>query len=257
MQLRFLEQFLRGVDTGITREPPDPAGDPPATRRATAGATRTSGRWRAREWTEWHLDAADRRPGDDAPGGDERGHATTPTRRRRRRTPRSPPAPFEHDTEITGPVKLRLWVSSSSDDADLFAIVRKLGRDGREVTFPGPMPGGSPIAVAYGWLRASHRKLDPDRARRPGGRSTPTTSSRSCSPARSFRVEIEIWPTSVVVERGERLVLEVGAKDDPQSFFQHDDPRDRARTGTNTIHTGGTFDSHLLLPIIPAPRSGR
>jgi predicted acyl esterase len=65
-------------------------------------------------------------------------------------------------------------------------------------------------------------------------------------------VDIEIWPTSVVFERGERLLLEVGAKDDPRSFFQHDDPRDRARTGTNTIHTGGTFDSHLLLPIIPA-----
>ena len=63
---------------------------------------------------------------------------------------------------------------------------------------------------------------------------------------------VEIWPTSIVVERGERLVLEVGAKDDPRSFFQHDDPRDRARTGTNTIHTGGKFDSHLLLPIIPA-----
>ena len=70
-------------------------------------------------------------------------------------------------------------------------------------------------------------------------------------PGETVRLEVEVWPTSVVLERGERLVLEVGAKDDPQSFFQHDDPHDRARTGTNTIHTGGAFDSHLLLPIIP------
>ena len=55
-----------------------------------------------------------------------------------------------------------------------------------------------------------------------------------------------------MVERGQRLVLEVGTKADPRNFFQHDDSRDRARTGTNTIHTGGKFDSHMLLPIIPA-----
>jgi hypothetical protein len=36
----------------------------------------------------------------------------------------------------------------------------------------------------------------------------------------------------------ETHVLEVGAKDDPQSFFRHDDPRDRVSMGTNTIHTG-------------------
>ena len=141
-------------------------------------------------------------------------------------------------------------MSSSSDDADIFVIVRKLGHDGREVTFPGPMPGGSPIAVAYGWLRASHRKLD-------GSRSTPWRpfhthdELQKLQPGETVPLEIEVWPTSVVVERGERLVLEVGAKDDPQSFFQHDDPRDRARTGTNTIHTGGAFDSHLVLPVIP------
>jgi predicted acyl esterase len=142
-------------------------------------------------------------------------------------------------------VKLRLWVSSSSDDADVFVIVRKLGRDGREVRFPGPMPGGSPVAVAYGWLRASHRKLDESR-------STPWRpfhthdELQKLQPGQTVRPELEVWPTSVVLERGERLVLEVGAKDDPQSFFQHDDPCDRARAGTSMIHTGGAYDSHLL-----------
>jgi len=54
-----------------------------------------------------------------------------------------------------------------------------------------------------------------------------------------------------VFEPGHRLVLEIGAQDDPQSFFQHDDPRDRIARGSVTLHTGGSFDSHLLLPIIP------
>jgi predicted acyl esterase len=66
---------------------------------------------------------------------------------------------FEQETEFTGPVMLKLWISSNSDDADLFAIVRKIGRDGRDVVFPGQ---SSPaIPAACGWLRASHSKLDP------------------------------------------------------------------------------------------------
>ena len=247
VQLRFLEQFLRGVDTGITREPPIRL----AIRRAGERY-----HWRYEEewplartqWTQWHLDAAGSlRPTPpvassaatyDADPAAAKTNATFAT------------AAFEREMEITGPIALRLWVSSSSDDADLFAVLRKLDRDGHEVTFPGPMPGGSPIAVAYGWLRASHRKLDP-------ARSTPWRPFHTHDELQKLRpgevvpVDVEIWPTSVVVEPGERLVLEVGAKDDPRSFFQHDDPRDRARTGTNTIHTGGAYDSHLLLPIIP------
>jgi predicted acyl esterase len=247
VQLRFLEQFLRGVDTGITREPPI---------RLAVRHDAERYRWHyenewplARtEWVEWHLDSASgglatTRPTAagtvtyDADPSAQLTHASFAT------------AAFDHDTEITGPVKLRLWVSSSSDDADLFAVVRKLGRDGREVTFPGQMPR-TQIAAAYGWLRASHRKLDAERSK-PWRPFHTHDDLQKLQPGEIVPVEIEIWPTSLVVERGERLVLEVGAKDDPLSSFQHDDPRDRARTGTNTIHTGGKFDSHLLLPIIP------
>ena len=152
---------------------------------------------------------------------------------------------------MTGPVKLRLWVSSSIDDADLFAVVRHLSRDGAEVTYTGPMPGGPRIAAAYGWLRASHRKLD-------AARSTPYRpyhthdDIQKLTPGDKVPLEIEIWPTSIVFPRGHRLVLAVGSHDDPRTTFQHSDPDDRIQTGTNTIYTGGTFDSHLLLPVIPA-----
>ena len=106
--------------------------------------------------------------------------------------------------------------------------------------------------MAYGWLRVSHRKLDP-------ARSTPYRpyhthdEIQKVRPARSFPVEIEIWPTSVVFERGHRLVLEVGAQDDPRTLLPaRRSARPRSSAATVTIHTGGAFDSHLLLPIIPA-----
>jgi predicted acyl esterase len=249
LQLRFLEQFLRGVDTGITREPP------------IRLAIRDDGdrhHWRYENewpiartvWTEYRLDANRRSLETDQPGrqmevtypaegGAGGGSVTFAT------------APFARETEVTGPIALRLWVSSSGNDADLFAVIRNVAPDGTEVTYPGPLPEGPRIAAAYGWLRASHRKLDP-------ARSTPYRpyhthdEIQKLTPGEPVRVEIEIWPTSIVFPVGHRLVLEVGSHDDEKTTFQHTDPRDRVWAATNTIHAGGGFDSSLLLPIIPA-----
>ena len=152
---------------------------------------------------------------------------------------------------MTGPVALRLWMSSSGTDADLFAVIRNVAPNGTEVTYPGPLPEGPRIAAAYGWLRASHRKLDP--ARSTAYRPYHTHDEiQKLTPGEPVRVEIEIWPTSIVFPAGHRLVLEVGSHDDKNTTFQHSDSRDRVYAATNTIHTGGRFDSRLLLPIIPA-----
>jgi predicted acyl esterase len=249
-QRRFLEQFLRGVDTGITREPPIRL----AIRRDYERYTwRYEDAWpiARTQWTAQYLDAS--KLGLDAaqPGSESQvSYAADPS------APQSgvrfATQPFARETEITGPVKLKLWVSTTGDDADLFAVVRNLGLDGREVLYPGPQPGGkSKVAAAYGWLRVSHRKLDPARslAYRPYHTHDEIQKVR---PGEPVAVEIEILPTSIVFERGHQLVLEIAAKDDPNSQFQHDDSRDRITTGTITLHTGGKYDSHLLVPVIPA-----
>jgi predicted acyl esterase len=141
-------------------------------------------------------------------------------------------------------------VSSSDTDADLFAIVRKLDASGDEVTFQGSIQPGFP--AAYGWLRVSHRKLDPARSK-PYRPFHPHDELQKLTPGEIVPVELEIWPTSVVFEPGERLVLEIAAHDEPRiAPFLHDDPRDRICAKTVTLHTGGRFDSHLLLPVIPS-----
>jgi hypothetical protein len=157
--------------------------------------------------------------------------------------------PFEQDTEITGPIKLRLWVSSSVGDADLFAVLHHIDTNGKEVTYPSQMQ--TMIAAAYGWLRVSHRKLDP-------GRTTPYQpfhthdELQKVKPSEVVPVEIEIWPASMVLRRGQRLTLEVTANDDPRmAHFSHTDTTDRVQSGTTTIHTGRVHDSYLLLPVIP------
>jgi len=249
-QKRFLDYWLCGIDTGVTREPP-----------IKLAIRTTSERWRWRyenewpiarsEWTQLALDAARGSLARSAPAAEAAAsYSAELGAPRESACARFATEPFAQETEFTGPVKLKLWVSSSDDDADLFAIVRKLDAQGREVTFQGSINPGFP--VAYGWQRVSHRKLDP-------ARSTPYRpyhthdEIQKLAPGEIVPVEVEIWPTSINFEQGETLVLEVAAHDEPRiAPLLHDDPRDRVLAKRITLHTGGRFDSHLLLPRIPA-----
>src|SRR5207245_3998783 len=67
--------------------------------------------------------------------------------------------PLGADTEVTGPVVLVLWIASSTEDMDIFATIRNIAPDGHDVFELGQQ--SQPVPVAKGWLRASHRKLDP------------------------------------------------------------------------------------------------
>jgi hypothetical protein len=68
-------------------------------------------------------------------------------------------APLRAEMEITGPSAARLFVSSTTSDADLFLVLRVFDPNGVEVVFQGALDPHTP--VGQGWLRASHRKLDP------------------------------------------------------------------------------------------------
>ena len=47
--------------------------------------------------------------------------------------------PLEQEIEITGPIAAKLWVSSATEDADLFLVVRAFTPDLKEVTFQGAL----------------------------------------------------------------------------------------------------------------------
>jgi uncharacterized protein len=174
--------------------------------------------------------------------------------------------PLGKETEITGPLAARLSVSSTTSDADLFLVFRVFTPDLREVTFMGAIDPHTP--VAQGWLRASHRKLDPQlsTAYRPyhtHDEKQPLKKNEVVS------IDVELWPTSIVVPAGYRVALSVRGKDyEWQSStgarlsnfknelrgcgpFLHDDPRDRPASlfgGTTTLYL---HDSYVLIPVIP------
>ena len=60
-------------------------------------------------------------------------------------------APLDSEAEITGPSALKLFVSSSTTDADLFVVLRVFSPDLQEVVFQGAIDPHTPIG--QGWLR--------------------------------------------------------------------------------------------------------
>jgi hypothetical protein len=178
-------------------------------------------------------------------------------------------APFAHETEITGPSALKLFVSSSTQDADLFVVIRVFTGDLKEVVFQGAIDPHTP--VAQGWLRASHRRLN-------AKLSTPYRPYHNhdkhepLRPGEAVELDIEIWPTSIVVPSGHRLGLTIRGKDyvyagpsggKLSNFkneltgcgpFLHDDPLDRPMDvfgGVTSLHFDRDKQPYLLLPIIP------
>ena len=130
--------------------------------------------------------------------------------------------PLPQDVEITGPVAAVLWVSSATEDMDLFLTLRNIDADGNEVLETGQQ--GTPVPVAKGWLRVSHRELDPDLSLpyRPYHKHQ---RRLYLTPGEIVQVEVEIWPTSMVFRKGHRIRLDVQPRDGVGSAVLHALPR--------------------------------
>ena len=243
LQKRFFDYWLKGVETGWLNQPPVQL----AIRNGSEVVWRDEQEWplARTQWTRFYLDAADASINSQVPETEARVDYVAPEGDITFTT-----APFLHDTEVTGPLALKLWISSTAQDMDLFVTMRNLDANGNEVCGIGGQ--GEPVAVAVGWLRASQRKLDPQRSTdyRPFHTHDQV---QKLTPGQIVPVDIEIWPTSMVFATGHRLALTIGAHD-AGGYFLHNDPEDRSLAmlaGTNTIYTGGTYASYLLLPLIP------
>ena len=111
---------------------------------------------------------------------------------------------------ITGPVAAKLYVSSDTRDADLFLVLRVFDPAGQEVVFVGSNDPRTPVGL--GWLRASQRKLDPSRSE-PWRPWHSHDEEWPLTPGEPVELDVEIWPTSIVVPPGFRVALTVRGKD--------------------------------------------
>lgn len=159
-------------------------------------------------------------------------------------------APLEADLEIAGPICLKLY--ASSDQADTDFCVRlcdqpPLGEEQRRLLDALDLSRPATV-VSRGWLKASHRELDPERTRpyRPWHlHQHPQPLERG----QVYELDIEIWPAAWVFRQGHCIRLEMAPGDSP--FF--DSPvahRYGLKTGTDHVHHGASHPSHVLLPVV-------
>jgi predicted acyl esterase len=263
LQKKFFGHFLKGEDTGWNQQPrvsinvrhPD-----------ETFVLRAETEWplARTQWTKFYLHPQGRALTTGEPAGATTLDYETTGEGLTFSTP-----PLTRSLEITGPVAARLWVSSDTADADLFLALRVFDPADKEVTFIGSNDPRVPVGL--GWLRASQRKLDPKKSL-PYRPWHTHDEEQPLKPGEPVELDVEIWPTSIVVPPGYRLALSVRGKDyevdgtdialpnAPYPMkgvgpFLHIDPDDRPPAvfgGRNTLHFATGKQPYLLLPVIPA-----
>jgi len=265
MQKRFFGHFLKGENTGWEKQPPV---ELQIRYPNETFVQRAEQEWplARTEWTKFYLE-----PSAMGFGREEPKAATTLTYETTGDGLFFSTPAFTEPMEITGPIAAKVWVSSQTTDADLFLALRLMDPDGKEVTFIGSNDPRTPIAL--GWLRASHRKLDPVKTK--PYRPWHTHDERQpLTPGEPVELDIEIWPTCIVVPPGYRLVLNVRGRDyevdgevafvphSPYPMkgvgpFIHEDPTDRPPEvfhKPNTLHFAPGKMPYVLLPVIPGAK---
>jgi putative CocE/NonD family hydrolase len=283
--MAFFDHWLKGIENGIMDRPP--------VRLEIRSGRGASYLQEEREWpvarteyVRWYLDATPA-TGGGMPGADHVGRLsrTTPdteqsvtywaevdlTRPRVAppdaiTAPCSPGVtflspPMQEDTVLAGYSKAVLWVSSSSEDMDLFLALRVLDEQGREVDYCGPalIPGiGTRFYPwARGWLKVSHRKLDPDRSTE--FRPKHTHLKADHAPLRDGEVvpvEVEIIPNTGLVRKGHRIRLDIQPHTGIGHGNRHAYDASYHDGAQNTIVTGPEHASYVQLPVLPQTQGG-
>ena len=137
---------------------------------------------------------------------------------------------LDRDLEVTGPVRLELFASSSVVDTDFTAKLVDV------------FPDGTALNLTEGILRARYRD----------SQATPTL----LTPGRVVPLSIDLWAMSNVFRAGHRLRLEVSSSNFPR-FDRNLSTGELAAnsakwvTATNTVFHDKAHPSALILPIVP------
>jgi len=178
---------------------------------------------------------------------------------------------FQRETELTGYMKLRLWVEAGgSDDMDLFLSIRKLDGKGEglahmTVRFDEAMTrqfkelfskgDGRAGVMFYSGpstrIRVSHRSTDPARSSKAEPYLSHSMEDR-LSPGRVVPVDILFPPASILYHPGEQICIVISGHrlSDSSAFVGGSSGAELRNRGEHIIHAGGKYDSHLMVPVI-------
>lgn len=231
--LRWFDHWLKGIDTGILREAP--------IKLFVMG----SNEWKeAKEWplleTKWTpfylhegnlLSEREFWPNEmfdvyeDSPWG--RGSVTFYT------------PPLVERTEVIGPIVANIYGSTTDNDILCFASLRDVD------------PSGEETILTRGWLRGSHRKVDPLKSK-PWEPYHPHTKVEPLEPGKIYEFNVSLIPTGNLFKQGHRIALKVSSSDDPpKNTFEAmaSGHVRRQRPSRVSIYHDADHPSSLLLPV--------
>jgi len=148
-------------------------------------------------------------------------------------------APLQHDIEVTGPIEVQLWASSSAVDTDFTAKLI-------DVHPPSPdFPAGIDMNLEDGIIRARFRNS--------------LEKQELMTPGTIYQFTIRLYPTSNLFKAGHRIRLDISSSNFPRFDLNPNtgeplNAHRRMAVATNAIYHDAAHPSHVILPIIPTER---
>ena len=138
--------------------------------------------------------------------------------------------PLQQDVEVTGPVTLDLFASTSAADTDFTGKLVDVA------------PDGTAINLTEGILRARYRE-------------STENPPKPITPGQIYEYKIDLWSTSNVFLKGHRIRLEVSSSNFPRFDRNLNTGKDAATSAemvkaTNTVYHDAQHPSALILPVV-------
>jgi len=263
--LRWCDYWLKGIDTGIMDEPP--------VKMWVMGANEWyyADDWPVPEtkWTKYYLHGWERLREEpfvpssrDAYKEPDAFAQMPPSQTRTIQRLRYMTDPLPEDTLIAGPSALTLYASIDQEDTNWIVILKDVGPD---VSVRTAREGETMLKtdlpereVVRGWLKASHRALDPERSK-PWKPFHPLTreAQKPVVPGEINEYVIDILATANLFRKGHRICIDITSMDVPTGtagftnveYFPYHICS--SKTVLHKIYHNEKYPSHLLLPVIP------
>ena len=263
--LKWFDHWLRGIDTGIMREPP--------VKFWVMGENRwrTASNWPLPKtrWTQLYLNSWERLSAEPfAPASVDQFIPPDafvqmpPTQTKAIQKLRYLTDPLPEDVLIAGPISLTLFAEIDRDDTNWFAILKDVGPDVSVMSVregERERPGGIPEReVTRGWLKASLRATDPKRSKpwKPWHLLT-RESRKPVVPGEINEYQIEIMATANLFRKGHRICLEIASMDLPTGVAGATNAEYvpyhicSSKIVLHKVYHDANRPSHLLLPVVP------
>jgi putative CocE/NonD family hydrolase len=153
--------------------------------------------------------------------------------------------PITENLEVVGPAALNLFASLDQDDTTWIVKLYDI------------TPTGAETRLTKGYLRASHRALDPAKSK-PYSPYQTHTKEEPVKPGEICEYNIGLGVVTNVFKPGHRIKLEIESLEsarDPEMQIHYHPHLCNGKTTVHKIYRNKQYQSHLVLPLVSGKQS--